>query len=58
MNFDKALFFAIGHGTVVLFKVIGKGVNGNALLFGLIVIETHMGDLRVGVGTPGDMEAA
>ena len=52
MDFHKAVGIAFEHGPVYLAHLLAKGLDGKALLFRLMLIQTDMRDFRVGIGTP------
>ena len=56
MHFNKALFLAIGHCAIIFVKVNRVGIDLNPFHTRLMFIESDMGNLWVGIGTPGHLQ--
>jgi hypothetical protein len=57
-HLDEALVLAVQDGSVHGSQFLREGPERDATLPSLMLVEADVGDLRVGVGTPGDGQGA
>src|SRR5205085_1421611 len=58
VDFHEAVRLAVENGAIDPAHLLRKRVHGDAPRFRLARVETDMGNLRIGVGTPGDRQGA
>ena len=58
VDLDEALRLPVEDGAVHLLRSPGRRCHRDALLPRVLLIHADMGDLRVGVGAPGDRQGA
>ena len=58
VDLDKPCVLTIQNGTVHVFKRLNECFDFQSFLLGFLIIQSHVGDFRIGIGAPGDGKCA